>query len=263
MNKIILKRVLLSCVLISMIASLFIGCQNAFVPDTTVPENKVELPEEYRKLIGTWKYSTESSGTTPCQSIIFTETYIKNEYNDREPRIINIDVKKMEIQGNRITIYGEIDGKKNIEWGFLDIINENKIKTENGTCIYTRKTDTPSEGGTTPEGGSIDASKFYGSWSFTPTDNQGKSGTLTFNEDGSFSYNGEAAAANGTGGTYTLSGNTLTMKYNLSGQIDNEESLVLSLDINSITLTAKDSYSNVFNRFFMVDSNTITLNKAQ
>ena len=252
MNKIILTRIVLSIVLISMCVPLFIGCQNPSAQNETVPENKVELPEGYRKIIGKWENTIKEDN---LKEVEFTKTHIIDYWTDKEADYINLDIPKLKINGNKI--------ESNYET--ILILDNNKIKLLPSERILIRKTDNSSEEGTTPDNTSIDTSKFYGSWTYTNKNMFNKKGTLTFNANGTFSYLGDfGAGKTASDTTYTIKGNIINIKFNLQGH-PVDEKFTIEQGFNTIKFISNNGTqgSTTFQAFFAERmAPSLTLNRA-
>lgn len=102
--------------------------------------------------------------------------------------------------------------------------------------------------------------EIIGTYRFTTATGTQSNGSITLNEDKTWTYKRDNGVASITNLTYTTSSNTVTMKW-VSNGMDLEETYTLTTDGADVTWTTSNQTSNLFLTLFSRFENAIILSK--
>lgn len=234
-------------------------------PVILTAEQKMEI---YRQYLGKWHSSNinkdyefledqvkfdGSKRNTINGNILFTFEEFMSESSRAEM------YQKQEVAFEPVLVYE--DDYNPGKYVFYSAITVNKYNEKEFKYQTIKNETTLTQiSGSSGTGGSGNLSSFAGTYSFSGSGMQ-KSGSWTFKDDGTYTYSGQSQSA--VGGTYTLSGSSVTM-HTTSGSLKIDETLNISANGNQVTFTTTETQvSHIFQVYFnATTSKSLTLTKS-
>lgn len=266
-----MKKIIKLASLLVMGLTLLVSCQNPVntgnnSSDDDEAEKKAEILrkkiEVYNKWVGTtWELVEGEEEYTDINTIVFADDSVtlgnyQYSLNKNTDLFFNDELPEANRHFYSSEIVIKVGGNY---YGIRKLLNnDKKMHFKNGiinhTCEYYLKSSTSGSG--TGGSGSENNADVNGTYKFTNATGSQNNGNITL-DNGNWTYTGDRTR-NPNSGTYTTSGNEITLKWVASGY-DVTETFTLTDNGDSVTWKSKNDYvSSLFSSLFGV-ANTLEL----